>query len=269
MEILEDISNNNGAAAAATIADPKIAGVYAKVSQGVTFGDPNYPIFRSAAAKAHKPIGGYMFLEPNVDGDAQAVFFLNHAKPGLRDLQPVVDSETLAAGSYRQAAATTLKALETLAAHGYEPLLYASTSFLQQLLVYEPGLKRYRVWQAQYASFLQRIPGLRVVLWQFTDRMVVGKGRFQVDGDKLLVRSLDAIEIKGPVLLRPKQPRQKPIAKKTSAAKAKTQPAKKAAAKKAPAKKAPAKKTAPSSGGERKNQRPFTDPARPPKPPAC
>lgn len=210
-DILIDISNNNGLGAEAAITAPQVLGVYAKATESTNFQDPDYPQFRAVAAKHKKPFGAYLFIHPDVDGAAQAKYFLAYAKPKPGDLEPVVDSETLHNGDWAQAAKTTMFALQALAAKGYDPLLYGSTSFLENLYAHIPQLKMYRVWQAQYASFMQRIPGAKYVIWQFTDAQVVGKGKF--DGDKLLVRDVTQLLIPKPA------PKPKPKPKKPAAPK--------------------------------------------------
>lgn len=192
MRRLVDLSNNNGIAGRAAITDPSIGAVYAKATEGLSFKDELYPEFRAAARKANKPFGGYLFLHPDQDGAAQARAFLLYAKPKVGDLQPVVDSET---GSPAQAVKATVDALRELAAHGYSPILYGSSSYLKTLREVAPVLRRYRAWQAEYGPVLHRVPGLNTVAWQLTDHYVVAKGRLRVDASQVFVRDFRLLEI--------------------------------------------------------------------------
>jgi len=188
---LIDLSNNNGFRAAAAIAAPGVTAVEAKATEGLAFRDHVYPTFRAAAARHHHAFGGYLFLHPYESGAAQADYFLAYAKPRPGDIQPVVDSET---GSPAAAARATYAALRELERRGYQPLLYASSSYLGELMRTDPRLKRFRVWQAEYGPRLHLVAGVRVVAWQFTDRARVDG--FSIDGSHLLVRSVRTIEWK-------------------------------------------------------------------------
>lgn len=245
--LLADLSNNNGAGAVQVIADPRIAAVYAKGTESTNFQDPLWPVFRAAAARLRKPIGPYAFLHPAVDGAAQARYLIAYTKPVAGDLQPVIDSETWA-GSVLETAKTTLDALVELRTLGFDPIGYGSQSFWAQLVAAQPKLKGFRYWQAQYASRMRAVPGLRTVLWQFTDRQVVGKGCFHVDGDRLLVRNLQALRIPAGHTVThpaPKPARKRPV---------KRPPAPKPAAKQPPVQ------------GEPKDEKPFTRPPAAKKP---
>src|SRR5581483_1839653 len=177
-----DLSNNNGPGAASAISAPGVKAVEAKGTEGVAFRDPDYPVFRAAAARAHKPFGGYLFLHPDEGGAAQADYFLAWARPKPGDLQPVVDSET---GSPEGAAAQTLNALNELKARGYRPILYASSSYVAGLVAARPAIKAFRVWYAEYGPTLHRVAGTTAVAWQYTD--AAGVKGLRVDGSRLLV----------------------------------------------------------------------------------
>jgi hypothetical protein len=222
---IRDISNVNGEAAGlAAIHDPKTKAVYAKRTEGLSFVDELYPSFYAAAREIHKPIGAYGFLHPELSGAEQARFLLTHAQPKPGDLVPVIDTETLHNGDYAQCARTTLTALLELRTHGTGAMGYASSGFIEQLVAHQPALKQFAWWYADYANVLWRIPGVRALLWQNTDRL--GVGRFATDGDVLLAKSLAAIEI--PAHATVHHPKPKPAPKKKPAAKKK--PMKKAKA---------------------------------------
>ena len=193
--LLRDLSNNNGAAGIKIIQESATDAYYFKATEGLGFKDGLYPEFRAAAAKRGKPSGAYLFLHHDEDGADQARYFLKYAqlKPG--DLQPVVDVEQ---GSAALAAGPALAALRYLRAQGFDPILYSSTSWLSQLVRFKPELKNFHVWQAEYGPVLHRVPGFSDIAWQFTDKLIVGKGPLRSDGSHLFVRSLAALEIPKP-----------------------------------------------------------------------
>lgn len=191
--ILIDLSNNNGPEAAAAIGQPGVQAVYAKATEGLGFKDADYPVFRVAAKKAKRLFGGYLFLHPDESGEEQAAAFLAYAAPKPGDLQPVVDSET---GPADQATAkTTFEALYGLEKAGYRPILYGSAYYLAGLYRAVPALRGYRAWEADYGLHRVRLFIPSVVLWQFTDRDILCKGRLRVDGSEILVRDLSSLVI--------------------------------------------------------------------------
>ena len=192
--VLADISNNNGQGGGfAAIQDPSVAAVYAKGTQGVTFRDPLWPVFRAEAKRLNKPIGPYAFLDPAIDGAAQAKYLLAYTTPAAGDLQPVIDSETWGS-SPEQTAVTTFNALAALRAAGFNPLGYGSGSFWSKLVSVEPQLGQFHYWEVDFGPTLAPVQGLDTVLWQFAGTMAVGRGRFHVDGERLIASSLAAIE---------------------------------------------------------------------------
>lgn len=191
-----DVSNVNPADLA-TLKASHAAVVICKATQGFTFHDKVYPAARASARKLKRPFGGYVFLSHYKSGAEQARVFLTYAKPKPGDLQPIIDTEGGGGepGMARVAAVVDACAME-FERRGYRPLLYASTSWLSDLYRIRPGLRRLRVWQAEYPS---RLPaalkarlrlrsklgkGVSVVMWQYTSRWPVrGRG---YDGSYLL-----------------------------------------------------------------------------------
>jgi hypothetical protein len=217
-DYIEDLSNNNGLGAAAALDDPHCLGGYGKGTEGLSFRDPDYHAFYDEAVKRRKPFGPYVFFHPGSDPRLQARELLAWTKPKPGDFEPVVDSETTDGLSMQKVAVATFEALDELRLHGFAPLNYGSAWWLKTTAGYEPRLKQFRVWQAEYSRVLHRIPGLRALLWQFTDRLVVAKGRLRVDGDRLLVRDVSALRIPKHAKVvhpePPKKPPAKPAAKK-------------------------------------------------------
>lgn len=195
----------------------KLVGVYNKEGEGLTWHDPTYGRNRATAAARRIPFGAYYFHHPKYSGVAQAQAFLAGAKPRPGDLRPVIDTETSDDHSYGDIGRNVLVMAQTIRAAGINPILYASQSWIQRLVSASPGLKNFDWWQAEYGPRLHRVPGVRYVMWQFTDKMVVGKGRF--DGDLLLVRNLTPL-----LIPRPKPPAPKPKPKPVPAPKPKPAP---------------------------------------------
>lgn len=197
-KLVVDISNANDPHApewAAIKANPRIVGVICKATEALGFLDKVYPGARRITAGLGRVFGGYLFLHADADGGAQAAAFLEYAKPKPGDIQPIIDSEEigLRGRPIAEMARQTDAAARALEHAGFAPILYADTSFLASLVAAVPTLKRLRAWQAEYGPTLHRVPGVNDLLWQFTDRAIVGKGRF--DESRLVVRDLNALRI--------------------------------------------------------------------------
>lgn len=151
--------------------------------------DPTYGAHRAVAAACGVPFGAYLVIHPTPTVD-EAAFFLGYAElvPG-RDMDPIIDFElTDGAGLPRSAARAQTCAL-ALEAEGWDPWLYGPYSFLKEAYAAQPGLKAYRVWEAQYpvkitaltSSYLRLRAlfrnGVTVGMWQATDTdLVAGHG---------------------------------------------------------------------------------------------
>ena len=184
MTYVLDVSNNNPISGNLIHASGAVA-LICKATEGNTFKDATYPVHRSEAQHAGIPFGGYLFLQPDA-ATGEAAFFLAVAKPKPGDIQPIVDSETISVHGMAPTAQRTLQCLQALEGAGYDPILYSSLSMLEAMLHYQPILKKYRMWQAQYAA--QRSPighGATVVLWQFSATYKVQNRRF--DASRLFV----------------------------------------------------------------------------------
>jgi hypothetical protein len=105
----------------------------------------------------------------------------------------VLDTETADGSGWPAIAASVRASATTLQAHAYNPIIYGSLSWLRALYSVAPQLRYFDVWEAQYAGRLTRLPGVRTLLWQFTDHYAVGRGR--LDGNAMLVRNLGALRI--------------------------------------------------------------------------
>lgn len=186
-----DVSNVNPITAAELHAAAPAA-LYCKATEGDNFRDRTLGAHRQLARQAGIPFGSYLFLHPASLGN-EAGFYLAYAKPRPGDLQPMIDAETRDGGSFARVAARVQSCAVELEAHGYRPLLYSYTSFLQRLLDADPRLARLRVWQAAYTVRRPKIGhGVSVALWQYTDSFqALGHG---FDASKPFV-DLDSLRI--------------------------------------------------------------------------
>ena len=168
----------------------------AKCTEGSTFVDDEYGRHRSLAVRESIIFGAYLFLRVGSSGD-EARFFLEHARLQAGDLQPIVDAEDTSRG-ISALADRSIACLVALERAGYRPILYASSSTWQAMIRYQPQLRRFRVWEAQYPGrFTRWMPrlaklrvrlrhGVTVVMWQWTSSYVVDGRRF--DASRLLCR---------------------------------------------------------------------------------
>jgi GH25 family lysozyme M1 (1,4-beta-N-acetylmuramidase) len=157
MKRLLDASNVNPASLE-QVRESGAVGLLWKATQAAGFKDATLAAGRKIAATLKIPFGSYLFLDPRVDGAAQAAFYLAYAKPKPGDIGPAIDTELAAGKTPAEIAACVQGCAAALEAKGYRPLLYGSTSWLQGLYAELPVLRRLRVWEADYPG-----PGLRVL----------------------------------------------------------------------------------------------------------
>ena len=95
-EIVEgiDVSHYQGAIDWPAVEGAGIRFAYIKATQGTKWVDPRFAENWSGVAKTDIRRGAYHFLEPDVDGTAQAKHFLKTVELEEGDLLPVVDVET-------------------------------------------------------------------------------------------------------------------------------------------------------------------------------
>lgn len=187
MKLVLDVSNVNPINLATFRASGSVA-LIAKATEGTSFQDRTLGEHRTVASMARKPFGSYLFLHPNSSG-SEAAFYLRYARPRSGDIQPIIDAEVTNLG-IADLAKRTQSCARALEADGYRPLLYASASIWQEMIVAEPTLKRLRVWEADYpgrfARWFPRLATLRiklrhgvsVALWQWTDAYSVNGHRY-------------------------------------------------------------------------------------------
>lgn len=178
-KLVLDVSNNNSITADFLHKSDAVA-LICKATEGTSFRDGTYRAHRDAARIVGIPFGGYIFLHALAPGN-EAEYFLSYAKPRKGDIQPIVDAEGggLDSTSIEVMAKRTVACLRALTTDGFKPLWYSNLAFAEAMLHYQPGLKNWRLWVAQYTA--QRSPvghGVTVVMWQFSETYKVQGRRF-------------------------------------------------------------------------------------------
>lgn len=88
-------------------AKPHVRFAYLKATEGTSYRDANYPLFRAWLNGHGVPVGGYHFAHPTPgSAKAQADYFLNYAKPKKGDLAPALDLEVNEHGMSEKALTT-------------------------------------------------------------------------------------------------------------------------------------------------------------------
>lgn len=181
-----DISNVNGAVDWNRIVKSGIQGAYIKLSEGVTFDDPDSYAHAKAARRAGIPYGYYHFAHPErntpEDEAAHVVRRLARQKP---DFRLVLDLEQGApAPAYGDWAHRFSQALRPKL--GHFPILYSYGPYVQGIRLAKPvgsGL-----WLASYGRndgkeypYLVPAPWKKVLMHQFSSECRVGGCEHPVD----------------------------------------------------------------------------------------
>jgi lysozyme len=131
---------------------------FLKVTDGITWTDPQFAINWSGTLAAGLLRGAYHYYETNDDPTSQAENFLNavHLAPG--DLPPVVDIEALKTGSTASQVVADLQTwLDVIKkGTGRVPMIYTNNSFWSTLDTSAFG--HYPLWIAEYGVASPRLP---------------------------------------------------------------------------------------------------------------
>lgn len=154
--LLVDVSNVNGNIDFGAVRESMGAtGVFLKATEGLTFDDPKWPSFRSAANAAGLRVGAYHFARPDLhpyDPDDEADHFCRIVGSiGRRDLRPVLDFEHTATINGAQMTAWARLFNQRVKKNlGVLPIFYSYPSFISDMRPSTPigaGL-----WLASYGS---------------------------------------------------------------------------------------------------------------------
>lgn len=180
---------------AAQLAGAPVAALIAKATEGTGYTAHTFAQHRNAAKVAGIPFGSYLYLDASAAGD-QADWYLEHARPHRGDLRPIIDAEDLTKGA-ATLANTCERTANRLESYGHQPILYSSASTILELIQTAPRLARLPWWEAQYPGrfdrWTPRLARLRirlghhltVVMWQWTDRLNLGRETY--DASRLFV----------------------------------------------------------------------------------
>ena len=171
-----DISSNNGRDAVDKL-PRSIDFVYAKVSEGESFIDPDFIHIYEACHKYKRKVGGYHFAHPVNGGKMEARFFLRHLKLMSGDLLPCVDAERVG-GNVRQYVVDF--AAEVKRVHDCDTILYASSAFVNEHIGKQiPGVQ---LWVADWAKTVQLPNGWKSwAVWQYKVARMSGVGTVDFD----------------------------------------------------------------------------------------
>jgi lysozyme len=199
MATVIDISNVNGSVDWNRLARAGIHGAYIKLSEGVSFDDPDSLTHAKAARKAGLPYGFYHFARPDnnaPEAEAQHVFRrLGRLRP---DFRLVLDFEQgHAKTTYGDWAHRFSKAVHDRL--GYYPVFYSYAPYIQEMKLTKPignGL-----WLASYGRddgsehpFVVPSPWKSTLMHQFSSRCrVIGCGSFV---DLSHAKSLQPLRVK-------------------------------------------------------------------------
>ena len=164
-----DVSHHNGAVDWPQVADAGIQFVYIKATQGTGYVDPMFVRNLAGAAAAGIAHGVYHYLSPMAQAADQATHFLTTIDSKVGQLPPVVDVEpTFADGSnidlwsripMDERVEKVVKFCEAVRlGSGVNPMIYASPSFVEEMLGSDPRLGDYDLWIAEYGVSAPRVP---------------------------------------------------------------------------------------------------------------
>jgi len=154
-----DVSHWDGAIDWAKVKAGGIDFAIMKATETTDFVDATFATNWKAAADAGVIRGAYHFFRSNIDGVAQADFFLKTIGPSLDgDLPPTLDLETLDGASATVAGQAALAFLARVQqVTGRTPIVYTSASFLSSINS-PPGFSAYTLWVANWQVTCPKIP---------------------------------------------------------------------------------------------------------------
>lgn len=175
MATLIDISNVNGVVDWHRVRSAGIQGAYIKLSEGVTFDDPESHVHAKGAQKAGVPFGFYHFARPdNNTPEAEAAHVLRRLGRMKPDLRLVLDFEHgRAKRSYGDWAHRFNQVISKRL--GYFPVFYSYAPYISEMHLAKPvgnglWLAAYGRNDGQEHPFDVPAPWKRVTMHQFSSR---------------------------------------------------------------------------------------------------
>jgi lysozyme len=176
-----DISHHNGTVNFTELAEA-VGFVYIKACQGSTYVDPMFATNLKGATEVGMDHGVYHYLTPTDQASDQVAHFISTINNQVGQLPPVVDVEaTYASGSHTEEwnllplaerVAKVVKFCEGVRAEtAVTPMIYASPSFIEEMLGSDPSLAAYHYWVAEYGVDHPRIPKpfTEATCWQHSE----------------------------------------------------------------------------------------------------
>jgi lysozyme len=169
---------------------------FVRASAGTKTGDRTYGVNLDGAAAAGIPIGSYHFANPNQspgDAEAEAAWFLVHARIRAGDLVPVLDLERANGLKPAELIAWTRTWLETVTGStGVRPMIYASPVFWWKAMANTDWFAQngYQLWIAHWTPDSPILPagdwnGRSWTVWQHTSHGAVSGITGRVDRDRV------------------------------------------------------------------------------------
>ena len=164
-----------------------VAFAFIKATEGLNIFDGRFNQNWRNAKMARVLRGAYHFFRPQLDGEAQARYFLDKIRGDPGDLPPVLDVEVLANTAPERMIAAAGAWLKTVSASlGCKPILYTGSAFWRKTLKNSATFSEYPLWIAHYTSGPNPVvPSAwpRWTFWQFSQQGKVAGITGNVDLD--------------------------------------------------------------------------------------
>ena len=153
--------------------------VYLKVTEGISFLDPQYKRNRKALDQKKVKVGVYHFFSPNISARKQANYFIQNFKK--TSLLPVIDVEVTGKLNRKQLVDSVnvfMNSVEQIL--GVKPIVYTYESFYNDYFKgshLEPSI----FWIAAYTRTCKICDQENVISWQFSDKGTINGISEKVD----------------------------------------------------------------------------------------
>jgi len=177
-----DVSHYNGTVDWGLVAGAGVSFAYIKATQGTGFVDPLFSENLSGAAAAGLQHGVYHYLTPGDQAEDQAAHFLKSIQDKVGELPPAVDVEATYAEPggpdlwgeipLEERVEKIVKFCDAVAAAtGATSVLYASPSYITDMLGSDERLAKLGLWVAEYGVSSPRIPApfKTHLCWQYSE----------------------------------------------------------------------------------------------------
>jgi lysozyme len=172
-----DVSHYQGNVDFAKVKGAGASFVFIKATEGTTYVDPNFAVYRNACKAAGLPRGFYHFFRAKDDVQAQIDLFVKTVgRPQPGDLPPVLDVEApedWTSFTVAQRVAMVLAWLKGVeAALGVRPIIYINNPMTNTVLGNPAAFSGYVLWIAHYTSRPAPsvpLPWTSWTFWQYSE----------------------------------------------------------------------------------------------------